>query len=70
MTQFLPPNLLVLFKARDPIKYLPPADKLSWEKKTNGYSGVASLMSKFEVSIFQLRCIYKVVMPGKVDFFV
>jgi hypothetical protein len=27
MTAFLPPNLLALFAARDPIQYLPPADK-------------------------------------------
>jgi len=27
---------------------LPPVDKLSWEKKTDGYSGVASLISRFE----------------------
>ncbi|KAF2349565.1 Transcription factor IIS N-terminal [Trinorchestia longiramus] len=48
MTQYLPPNLLSLFAARDPIPYLPPVDKLTWEKKTDGYSGVAQLISRFE----------------------
>ena len=50
MTQYLPPNLLALFAARDPIPYLPPVGKLTWEKKTDGYSGVAHLIGKFEVS--------------------
>lgn len=48
MTQYLPPNLLALFAPRDPIPYIPPVGKLSWEKKTDGYSGVASFMSYFE----------------------
>lgn len=52
MTQFLPPNLLALFAARDPIPYLPPADKLPHEKKTRGYSGVGSFLSHFEVRKF------------------
>lgn len=51
MTQFLPPNLLALFAARDPIPYLPPADKLPHEKKTRGYAGVGAFLSHFEVSI-------------------
>lgn len=51
MTQFLPPNLLALFAARDPIPYLPPTDKLPHEKKTRGYSGVGSFLGFFEVSI-------------------
>jgi hypothetical protein len=49
MTQFLPPNLLALFAARDPIPYLPPADKLPHEKKTRGYTGVGAFLADFEV---------------------
>ncbi|RWS13829.1 U1 small nuclear ribonucleoprotein-like protein, partial [Dinothrombium tinctorium] len=48
MTQFLPPNLLALFAPRDPIPYLPPADKLPHEKKTKGYSGVGPYLCHFE----------------------
>lgn len=55
MTQFLPPNLLALFAARDPIPYLPPADKLPHEKKTRGYAGVGAFLGSFEVSLVLLR---------------
>uniref|UniRef100_A0A1E1WS55 U1 small nuclear ribonucleoprotein 70 kDa n=1 Tax=Pectinophora gossypiella TaxID=13191 RepID=A0A1E1WS55_PECGO len=48
MTQFLPPNLLALFAARDPIPYLPPVAKLPHEKKQKGYDGVGSFLSYFE----------------------
>lgn len=48
MTQYLPPNLLALFAPRDPIPYLPPVDKLTWEKPTDGYAGVANIMARFE----------------------
>lgn len=48
MTQFLPPNLLALFAARDPIPYLPPPDKLPHEKKTRGYAGVGGFLNFFE----------------------
>jgi len=41
MTQYLPPNLLALFAARDPIPFMPPVDKLPHEKKSRGYLGVA-----------------------------
>lgn len=51
MTQYLPPNLLALFAPRDPIPYLPPVDKLTWEKRTDGYSGVAHLITNFEVCL-------------------
>lgn len=54
MTQFLPPNLLALFAARDAIPYLPPADKLPHEKKTRGYTGVGAFLSHFEVINFFL----------------
>lgn len=49
MTQFLPANLLALFAAREPIKYLPPPDKLPHEKKTRGYTGVGAFLDFFEV---------------------
>jgi len=48
MTQFLPPNLLVLFAPRDPIPFLPPPDKLPHEKKTRGYTGVSNFLNVFE----------------------
>lgn len=48
MTAFLPPNLLALFAARDPIPYLPPADKLGHEKKRVSYGGVAQYLKEFE----------------------
>ena len=49
MTQFLPPNLLALFAPRDPIPYLPPADKLPHEKKqTHNYNGIAQFVHLFE----------------------
>lgn len=49
MTAFLPPNLLALFAARDPVPYLPPADKLGFEKKRLSYGGVAQFLNEFEV---------------------
>lgn len=49
MTQFLPPNLLALFAAREPIPYLPPAAKLPHEKKQKGYDGVGAFLNIFEV---------------------
>ena len=52
MTAFLPPNLLALFAARDPIPYLPPADKLSHEKKRASYGGVSQYLKEFEVILF------------------
>jgi len=49
MTAFLPPNLLALFAPRDPIPYLPPVDKLPYEKKvTHNYSGIAQYSHLFE----------------------
>jgi len=48
MTQFLPPNLLVLFAARDPVPYLPPTDKPTHEKKRQPYTGVADYLTHFE----------------------
>ena len=48
MTAFLPPNLLALFAARDPIQYLPPADKQGFEKKRLSYGGVAQFLNEFE----------------------
>ena len=49
MTQFLPPNLLALFAPRDPLPYLPPADKLPHEKKSQPYSGLSAFVGCFEV---------------------
>lgn len=54
MTQFLPPNLLALFAAREPIPYLPPAAKLPHEKKQKGYDGVGAFLNVFEVSLLAL----------------
>ena len=50
MTQFLPPNLLALFAPRDPIPFLPPTQKLPFEKKTRGYAGVGQYLNLFEVT--------------------
>ena len=47
MTQYLPPNLLALFAPRDPMQYMPPLDKLPWEKKAGGYTGVAQFLDEF-----------------------
>jgi U1 small nuclear ribonucleoprotein of 70kDa MW N terminal len=44
MTQFLPPNLLLLFQPRPPIPYIPPIDK----PKLPAYSGVAQFVQQFE----------------------
>lgn len=48
MTQFLPPNLLALFAARDPIPYVPPVDKPPHERKQRGYLGVGTFLAEFE----------------------
>lgn len=48
MTQFLPPNLLALFAARDPINFLPPAGKLPHEKEIPPYEGLAAFVHQFE----------------------
>jgi len=49
MTAFLPPNLLALFAPRDPIPFLPPVDKLPYEKKnTHNYAGIAQYVHLFE----------------------
>ncbi|XP_012940085.1 U1 small nuclear ribonucleoprotein 70 kDa, partial [Aplysia californica] len=48
MTQYLPPNLLALFAARDPLPHLPPADKLPHEKRRVPYAGVAAFLDGFE----------------------
>ncbi len=44
MTQFLPPNLLILFQPRPPIAYIPPIDK----PKLPSYSGISQFVAKFE----------------------
>ncbi|XP_065940852.1 U1 small nuclear ribonucleoprotein 70 kDa isoform X2 [Magallana gigas] len=48
MTAFLPPNLLALFAARDPIQYLPPATKQGFEKRRVPYAGVSVFLKEFE----------------------
>ncbi|KAI0989660.1 hypothetical protein GJ496_003857 [Pomphorhynchus laevis] len=48
MTQFLPPNLLALFAAREPVVYLPPVETLSNEKKRRNYTGIAQFVHTFE----------------------
>jgi len=48
MTQYLPPNLLALFAAREPLPFLVPADKLPHEKKRVPYSGVGAFLDGFE----------------------
>ncbi|KAI9709588.1 MAG: hypothetical protein M1820_003348 [Bogoriella megaspora] len=40
MTDKLPPNLLALFSARPPLRYLPPTDHPPEERKTSHISGV------------------------------
>ena len=49
MTAFLPSNLLALFAPREPIPYFPPLDKLGHQKKPWPYTGIASLLTMFEV---------------------
>lgn len=44
MTQYLPPNLLLLFQPRPPIAYLPPVEKPTMP----AYSGVAQFITQFE----------------------
>ena len=48
MTHCLPPNLLVFFAPREPIKYLAPLDHLPWETKAKPYTGVSQYLSLFE----------------------
>ena len=47
MTQFLPPNLLALFQARDAIPFMPPPSNKRINEQP--YSGVASYLQLFEV---------------------
>lgn len=45
MTQFLPPNLLALFAARDPVRHIPPVDKLPHEKREcSVYTGIGKFV--------------------------
>jgi len=55
MTQYLPPNLLALFAAREPAPYFPPLDKLPWEKKPWPYVGVSEFMNLFEVKLIKVK---------------
>lgn len=58
MTQYLPANLLALFAPRDPIPYLPPVDKLPYEKQTGGYTGISAFVAQFEVSNISIVFIF------------
>ncbi|XP_076471033.1 U1 small nuclear ribonucleoprotein 70 kDa-like [Babylonia areolata] len=48
MTQYLPPNLLALFAAREPLPYIAPYDKLPHEKKRPPYIGLSGFLNNFE----------------------
>jgi len=48
MTDKLPPNLLQLFTARPPLRYLPPADVAPEKRKTATVSGLAAFLSAFD----------------------
>jgi len=48
MTDKLPPNLLALFQARPPLRYLPPADFAPEERRTTGIDGVANFVSALQ----------------------
>lgn len=48
MTQYLPPNLLALFAARDPLPFVSPYDKLPHEKKRPPYLGLSGFLTNFE----------------------
>ena len=44
MTHKLPPNLLALFAARPPLRYLPPSDHAPEDRRTAKISGVAQYL--------------------------
>ena len=44
MTHKLPPNLLALFAARPALRYLPPSDHATEERKTNNIGGTAQFL--------------------------
>ncbi|RPA80774.1 RNA-binding domain-containing protein, partial [Ascobolus immersus RN42] len=46
MTDKLPPNLLVLFQPRPPLRYLPPCDIAPGERRTPVVSGVAQYLEE------------------------
>lgn len=48
MTAHLPPNLLALFAARDPIDFVPPPERLSHERKRLLFSGVGEYVAQFQ----------------------
>jgi len=43
-----PPNLMQLFKPREPLAYLPPSDKLPVDKKYPPITGIAAFVKHFE----------------------
>ena len=44
MTHKLPPNLLALFAARPALRYLPPSDHASEDRKTSDIGGIAHFL--------------------------
>uniref|UniRef100_A0AC35U969 U1 small nuclear ribonucleoprotein 70 kDa n=1 Tax=Rhabditophanes sp. KR3021 TaxID=114890 RepID=A0AC35U969_9BILA len=48
MTHSLPPNLLALFEARQPIQFLPPIKALLVEREPVQYTGLAQYLSCFD----------------------
>ncbi|KAL2048148.1 hypothetical protein N7G274_000059 [Stereocaulon virgatum] len=48
MTHKLPPNLLALFTARPPLRYLQPPDHAPEERKTSNIAGVAQYLGALE----------------------
>lgn len=44
MTSKLPPNLLVLFAPRPPIRYIPPSDRAPEDKPPSQITGVAQYL--------------------------
>ena len=48
MTDKLPANLLQLFTARPPLRYLPPADTAPEKRKTASVSGLTAFLDEFD----------------------
>lgn len=48
MTAQLPPNLLALFSARPPLRYLPPADHAPEDRRTHPITGVAQYLDQLK----------------------
>lgn len=46
MEEFFPPNLLLFFQARCPLRYLPPQDHPPEDRKTRYVTGVAAYLEE------------------------